>query len=178
MPAKYLVAVFALLTVVGCRRNDRVKVETEEGAPRMATMLAMSDKRAPSQLLEGWYGLEDNSWRWTAAHFNVLLRPPAGASRNGAVLKLQLNIPQPLLDRVKNTSLTATVKGSPLPRETYSQSGSFTFSREVPPELLKDDSVKVEFALDNFLAAGSAETRELGIVVTAVGFEPSNAAKR
>ena len=140
----------------------------------MATMLAMSDKRAPSQLLEGWYSLEDNSWRWTAAHFGVLLRPPAGASRNGAELKLQLNIPQPLLDRVKKTSLTASINGNALPAETYSQSGSFTFSREVPPQLLKDDSVKVEFALDNFLPAGSAETRELGIVVTAVGFEPAN----
>jgi hypothetical protein len=175
---KYVFAACAIVFLSSCRKTDRVKIETEEEAPRLVTMLAMSDKRAPSQLLEGWYSLEDNSWRWTASHFSVLLRPPAGAALDGAVLKLQLSIPQALLDRVKSTSLTATVNGKAFPPEKYSQAGSFTFAREIPAELLKDESVKVDFALDKFLAAGVAETRELGVIATAVGFESSSAPKQ
>jgi hypothetical protein len=174
----FVVAAVALFSMTACKKTDRVKIETDEEAPRMATMLAMSDKRAPSQLLNGWYSLEDNAWRWTAGHFAVLLRPPAGSSRYGAILKLELNIPQPLLDRVKSTTLNASIKGVFLGPETYSKSGTFTYSRDVDSKLLADDSVKVEFSLDKFLPAGAAETRELGLVVTAVGFEPARTTKQ
>lgn len=170
----FLGTAIALTALTACKRTDRVRLDTEEEGPQMATMLAMSDKRAPSQLLEGWYNLEDNSWRWTASHFNVLLRPPLGSARNGAVLKLLLNIPQPLIERVGSTTLSATINGTPLGPETYSQTGSFTYSREIPGKILMEPSVKVEFTLDKYLPSGTAEGRELGLVVTAVGFESLN----
>ncbi len=170
------IAVFSLLLLAaGCSR-DRVRVETDEGAPRLASMLAMSDPKAPTQLLDGWYGLEDKAWRWTAGHFAVLLRPPTASAQNGATLKLQLSIPQALIDRVKTTTITATIKGTALPPETYTQTGAFTFARDVPASLLGEDSVKVVFSMDKFIAAGTVENRELGLIVTAVGFEPKTAA--
>jgi hypothetical protein len=174
---KQLLPLLLLATLPACKDRSRVHVETDEGAPRMATMVAMSNKQAAAQLVDGFYNLEDNSWRWTAGHFSVVLRPPAGAAQNGAVLKVQLNVPQAVLDRVKATALTATIKGTAFAPESYTQSGSFTFSRDVPAKLLGDEPVKVDFALDKFLAAGSVEGRELGIVVTAIGFEPAAAPK-
>jgi hypothetical protein len=147
-------------------------VETDEGPPRLAVMISMSDAKSSPQLLDGFYGLEDNSWRWTAGHFSVLLRPPASAVDNGAVLKVQLSVPKPLIDHVKTTALTATIQGTALSPESFTLPGSFTFIRDVPAKLFDGEPVKVEFALDRFLTPGAADSRELGLVVTSVGFEP------
>jgi hypothetical protein len=174
------IAVFSviLLALTGCKNEDRLHVETNEGAPRLASMLAMSDPKAPTQLLDGWYGLEDKAWRWTSGHFAVLLRPPTGSAQSGATLKLQFSIPQALIDRVKTTSITATIKGTPLPPETYTQAGSFTFTRDVAAGLLAEETVKVLFSLDKFIPAHTVENRELGLIVTAVGLEPKTAAAK
>jgi hypothetical protein len=163
-----------------CHNRDRVHVETDEGPPRMATMLAMSNERASAQLLEGFYNLEDHSWRWTAGHFSVLLRPPLYASDNGATLKVHLSVPKPVIDHVKTLSLTASVAGNQLTPETFTQPGEFTFVRDVPATLfpadaLDEDTIRVDFSLDRFLAPGTLDPRELGIVVTSIGFEPRKA---
>lgn len=132
----------------------------------------MADEKVSPQLLEGFYGLEDKSWRWTAGHFSALLSTPPRASQDGAVLKVQLSIPKPLIDRVKTTTLTAEVAGTRLSPESFTQPGSFVFVRDVPAKLLSEDSLRVDFSLDRFLPAGSIDGRELGLVVTSIGFEP------
>lgn len=161
-----------LLLLGGCHSKDRVHVETDEGPPRMAAMLTMADEKSSPQLLEGFYGLEDKQWRWTAGHFSVLLSTPPLGSRDGAVLKVQLSIPKPLIDRVKTTTLTAEIAGTKLSPESFTQAGSFVFVRDIPAKLLQDDSVRVDFSLDRFLPSGTVDGRELGLVVTSVGFEP------
>ncbi len=166
------IALLALLAVVcGCKNKDRVRVMTEEEAPRMATMLTMSDPRAPTQLLLGFYSLETGGWRWTAGKFTVILRPPRDAAQMGAVVKLKFSLPQAVLDRVKSTTLTGAVGASALAPETYDKAGDYEYVREVPASALTSESVKVDFALSKFLAAGAVEGRELGVIATAVGFE-------
>jgi hypothetical protein len=155
----------------GCTNKDKVRVLTEEEAPKMATMLTMADPRAPTQLLLGFYSLETGGWRWTAGHFTVILRPPRDAGQVGAMLKLKLSIPQAVLDQVKSTTLSAAVGGAALAPETYTKPGDYEYVREVPASALSSDTVKVDFALSKFLAAGVVEGRELGVIATAVGFE-------
>lgn len=135
-------------------------------------MINLADEKTSPQLLEGFYGLEDGTWRWTAARFSVLLSPPPGSAKNGALLKVRLTIPQPLIDHEKTVALTASIQGDKLSPESFTQAGEFNFIREVPPSLLDHDSVTVDFSLDRFLAAGTVDGRELGLIVTAVGFEP------
>jgi hypothetical protein len=167
-----LLGAVAFVFLCACHSKDRIHVETDEGPPRMAAMLTMADEKTAPQLLEGFYGLEDKSWRWTAGHFSVLLGTPPRASQDGAVLKVQLSIPKPLIDRVKTTSLTAEIGGARLSPESFTQPGAFTFVRDVPAKALEEDSVRVDFSLDRFLPAGTVDGRELGLVVTSVGFEP------
>lgn len=162
----------AFLLGGGCRSKDRVHVETDEGPPRMAAMVTMSDEKLAPQLLEGFYGLEDKSWRWTAGHFGVVLSTPPLAAQNGAVLRVSLSIPKPLIDHVKTTTLTAEIGGTSLSPESFTQPGAFVFVRDVPAKLLTEDSVRVDFSLDRYLAAGTVDGRELGLVITAIGFEP------
>lgn len=161
----------AVLSLAGCKGRDRVRVQTDEEAPKMATMLTMSDPRAAAQLVSGFYNLEQNAWRWTAGHFSVILRPPRNADQIGAILTVKLSVPQPVIEKVKTVTLSAAIHGNILAPETYTTPGEHTYTRDVPAAALHGDSAKVDFSLDRYLPAGAAESRELGLIVTTVGFE-------
>ena len=167
-----LVAAF-LCAGLACKRRNRVRLEqTEEESPQLASLVHLGDPRNASQLVSGFYEIEDHSWRWTAGKFSVLLRPPRTAARKGAALELKFSIPEAVLSKLKAVSLAATVNGTPLTPETYTQPGSFTYSRDVAASLLAGESVKVDFSLDKTLPPTATDQRELGVVASTVGFSP------
>lgn len=167
-------AAFALmmaLSFAACHRDRRVRVQTDEEPPRLAMMLSVADPRAATQLVNGFYSLENNSWRWTAGKFTVVLRPPRGADTKGAVLKFKFNLPDVVLNKVKTLAISATVNGTALSPESYTQPGEFTYTRDVPAKAFTGDAAKVEFTLDKFLPPSTSDLRELGVIATMVGFE-------
>ena len=83
--------------------------------------------------------------------FSVALRPPRNAALNGAVLHFKFVLPEAVLSKVKTVSLSASVNGTALSPETYTQAGEFDYSRDVDAKLLAGDAVNVEFTLDKFL---------------------------
>jgi len=157
-------------TPLACKRHKRVQTTEEEGAP-LASIVHVADPQAASQLLSGFYGVEQNSWRWTAGKFSVVLHPPRTGASKGATLQLKFTVPEVLITKLQAISLSAAVNGMPLSPESYTQPGQFTFSRDVPANLLGSDSVKVDFSLDKTLPPTATDQRELGVVVTTVGFE-------
>jgi len=166
-----LLAALALVPV-GCKQAKKVQVQqTVEESTRMASVVHMGDPKVESQLVSGFYGIEGNAWRWTARQFTVALRPPFGASQRGASLQLSLTVPQVVIDKFKTLALTASVDGSPLPPETYTQAGPYIYKRDVPANLLAGDSVKVDFQLDKAMPPSGGDLRELGIVVNSVSLE-------
>jgi hypothetical protein len=170
-----LAALAACLALAGCRakHKETVKVQaTEEEAPALASTVHVADPRVASQLISGFYGIEGDSWRWTAGKFAVLLRPPRTAGKTGAVLQLKFALPEPVIGKLKTVSLSATINGTTFPPQAYTQSGEFTYARDVPPNLLGGEAVKVDFALDKALPPSGSDQRELGLVVSAVGFDP------
>jgi hypothetical protein len=170
VPAAVLAA--SLCLAAGCKRQDAVKLQqTEEEPARLASIVHVADPRVSAQLLSGFHEIEQNSWRWTAGKFAVLLRTPRYAAERGAVLQLKFSVPDAIIDRLKTISLNAAVNESELSPETYTQAGEFTYSRDVPAKLLSGDSVKVEFFLDKSLPPGAGDLRELGVVVTSAGLE-------
>jgi hypothetical protein len=156
----------------GCRRHRRVTVQTVEEAPMLASVVATADPHAVKQLAGGFYGVEQNSWRWTAGKFSVLLRPPRTAAKNGAILQLKFAIPDVAISKLKGVSLSAYVNGTALSPETYSQAGQFIYSRDVPANLLVGDVVRVDFSLDKTFPPSATDRRELGVVASTVGFQP------
>jgi len=167
-----LVSVLAFAPL-GCKNKAPVRVqETEEEAPRMASTVHMGDPRVETQLINGFYGIEQNSWRWTARQFSLVLRPPFGATEKGATLQVRLSVPDPVIAKLKTVSLSASVNGHQLPPETYTQAGEYTYTRDVPAGSLSGDSVKVEFQLDKAMPPSGADMRELGVVVSSIGLEP------
>ena len=169
-----LAAAAAALVLCGgaCKRRDNIRVaQTEEETPQLATMVHVADPSTTTQLVSGFYGVEQNAWRWTAGHFSVVLRPPHSAAQKGATLQLKLTIPEPVIQRLKTMSLSASIAGTTLPAESYTHAGEYTYTRDVPPALLAADAVHVDFALDKAIPPSDSDRRELGLVVSAVGFE-------
>jgi hypothetical protein len=165
-------AALLCLAPAGCRSRRKVNVQqTEEEAPSLASMVHVADPKVSAQLVNGFYGVEQNAWRWTAGKFSVLLRPPRGAAQKGATLQLKFAVPDPIIAKLKAISLAASIGGKPLSPETYTQPGEFTYSRDVAADLLTGEAVKVDFALDKTLPPANGDQRELGVVVSVVGFE-------
>jgi hypothetical protein len=152
------------LAPLGCGRKAE--------APHMLAIVQMGDPQAQTQLVSGFYTIEAGAWRWTKQNFSVLLGPPAGAAQKGAWLRVRLTAPDSLIAQVGTVSLSASIGGRPLPPETYSAAGTYTYERDVPAELLRGPSARVDFALDKVMPPAGAELRDLGIVALSAGLEP------
>jgi hypothetical protein len=167
-----LLTAAVLVAGVGCKRRSRAKLQvTEEETPQLASTVHVADPRSSAQLVSGFYDIEQNAWRWTAAKFSVVLRVPRGAAQKGAVLHLKFSIPDLVIEKLKSVGIGAMIEGTALKAQTYKQAGEFSYDPEVPPNLLARDTVKVDFVLDKALAPGTVEQRELGVIVTSIGFE-------
>ena len=151
---------------LGCKRKEAGKE-----APAMASTVHMGDPRTATQLISGFYGIEQSAWRWTGRRFSVVLRPPSGASQKGATLQVRLTVPPVIVEKLKTISLSATIGGSALPPETYTQVGNYTYTREVAPALLAGASVRVDFEVDKSMPPAGADARDLGLVVLSAGLE-------
>ena len=152
---------------LGCTR----KQQAVKGSAPMASTVHMGDPQVEAQLIGGFYGIEQSAWRWTGRRFSVVLRPPSGASQKGATLQVRLTVPPVIVEKLKTISLSATIGGSALPPETYTQVGDYTYTREVAPALLSGGSVRVDFELDKSMPPAGADARDLGLVVLSAGLE-------
>jgi hypothetical protein len=162
------------LAPLGCKSEPKAtKVVAAEGeAPALASTVRASEASQEPQLLDGFYSVEANSWRWTAKQFRVVLRPPIGSAQNGATLDMSLTVPQVAIDHAKSLTLSASVEGTPLPPETYTKSGQYEFKRDVPASALSEQAVRIQFSLDKAIPPSGADRRELGVIVTSVGLQP------
>lgn len=167
------------LFVPACRgKHGTEPVQNEEPAPAptvaakppVASVLAMNDPQAATQLITGFYAVEQNSWRWTAGRFSAVLAAPPGAERTGGTLSFGFTIPDAIFSRLGPLTLTAAAGGTVLRSETYKAAGKYTFHADIPAALLATGSVKVDFALDKSVPPGTAgDQRELGIIASSLG---------
>lgn len=165
-----LVVLAVLAAESGCKARRRVRAETvEEESGPLASMVRMNDPKTAVQLVRGFYSVEQGAWRWTKGQFTVTLHPPAGSAQSGARLEMKITIPEAVMDKVKETTLSATVSGQVLEPEKISKSGELLYQRDVPASVLGGDAATFDFQFDKFLAAGQIEERELAAIVSSVG---------
>ncbi|MGA2601005.1 MAG: hypothetical protein ABSH09_28910, partial [Bryobacteraceae bacterium] len=139
------------------------------GTPRaIGSAIEMANPATANQLLSGFYDLENNAWRWTARKFSVALETPPDAAQKGATLLLHFYIPDAQSKRLGPIALGAEINDAPLPPQTYTGPGRFTYSREVPSSVLQEQMIAVSFSLDKATPPSGAEARDLGVVVTSV----------
>jgi hypothetical protein len=136
----------------------------------LASSLSISDPASRSQLLSGFHELED-TWRWTRKDFSVELGRPGTAAQKGARVNLVFAIPDLVIQKLKSITLYAVINEVKLPSETYRKPGDYTYSGDLPPAVFTAKKVKVDFHLDKALPPTATDGRELGIIVSAIGFE-------
>ena len=167
--AAFLAAAFS-----ACQSKTVKVAQSEEQGPPLSSAVHTGDPKSETQLLSGFYAVEQGSWRWTGQRFAVLLRPPGGSGQKGATLNVQLAVPQVTIDKLKTITLSATAggaNGASLPPETYSQAGSFTFTRDVPAAQLAGDSVRIDFQCDKAIPPSGTDQRDLALIVSSVSLD-------
>jgi hypothetical protein len=164
--------VTALTLTCGCRREEKIKLEpTDETNPTLGSSVHAADPKAAVQLVKGFHGIEQNSWRWTLGRFAVTLKPPVGASERGGTLTMKFSLPDAVLAKTKTMTISASAQNTPLGKQTYKSPGEYTFTADVPASVLKGEATTFEFTLDQFLPAGTVDARELGIVFVSAALE-------
>jgi hypothetical protein len=168
-----LLAICCLLVFpVSCKKKrKREPVNTADAGGMLATMVNVADPAAAVQLVKGFYPVENDAWRWTSGSFSATLHPPKAAAQKGARLVLKFAIPDLVLAKLHSMTMTARVNGLDLPPEEYTQPGQHSYERDVPPSAMSGDAINVDFKLDKSLPPSATDQRELGVIVSAVGFE-------
>ena len=169
----------AALLFVACPKNEpelnpptgqETATPTQPPAELLSTV-HMADPRGAVQLLAGFYDVEQGTWRWTKKAFSVALKPPPPLPDETVTLELRFTVPEVSIRQLQTLTLSATVNGVPVGAETFDKPGDYTFTKPVPAEALDQKIAKVEFRLDNAIAAGEIETRELWLVATSVALK-------
>jgi hypothetical protein len=169
-----LVAFAIALLPAGCNRKQKARQQVhvvEEDKTALATVVHVADPRASSQLIAGFFDIEQGSWRWTGKKFSVVLAIPENVAQKKISLVFKMAVPEAVIRQLKSVTLTATVNGVALAPETYRRPGEYVFTREVDAKALGGASAQIEFNLDKALAAGANDSRELGLVATSIGFD-------
>jgi hypothetical protein len=154
-----------LLSGVGCKRRHRSSSQTQMP---VSTVFA-GDPNVAAYFSKGFYQIEENAWRWTAKDFSVDLAPPLRAEQKGAQLVVKLAIADPVIQKLGSVQLSAEIQGYKLDPQTYTKSGQYTYTRDVPPDKLQGPAVQIDFSVDHTLAPAGNDIRELGIIVSQVG---------
>jgi len=167
-----LAATAALLAGnLGCSKKDAS--QQEESLPLLSA-IAVGQQRAERQLLDGFWMVENNAWRWTKHTFSVRLMAPPGAAEKGATLDFRFTLPDSVIEHRKSVTLSASVGNVPLPPETYTASGDYSYKPAVPASAFKTgEPVKVVFSVDKYLAAGEVDARELALVTHSFALLPN-----
>jgi hypothetical protein len=140
---------------------DRVRaVEVAERHPTLA-YLPMNAPQAADQIVSGIFSLEDNRFRWMSRSAVVALKSPPAALPLRATFTIP---PQAHARRV-----TLLLDGREVASQTYPAPGTYTL--ESPPVRPAGAAAMVEIAIDQTFFA-PPDSRELGIVLTGVGFAP------
>ena len=102
--------------------------------------------------------------------FAVSLAPPANAAQNGATLVLNFALPDAVAGKLLGVLVTPTVAGQRVPPCKVTKAGEQACQFDVPASALKADAVVVEFELDKAVEPGDGDSRQLGLVVSRIGF--------
>lgn len=161
----FATAALVLAATAACNRQPP-KVETiEDEKPQLASVISAGDPAHAVQFVQGFYDIEQGSWRWTRSKFSLTLAAPGGAAEKGATLELKFSLPEPVVKKVGPVTLSASIDGNALPPEKFDKEGEQVYRRDIPANLFRGPAANLEFSLDKFLAAGAVEERELGIIL-------------
>jgi hypothetical protein len=138
---------------------DRLRADLVMERHPTREYLPMNAPEAAEQIVSGIYQLEGGAYRWMGASATVVVKAPQTA----ALLAVNFTIPAPARAR----RVTLLMDGTPVATEGYPGPG--TYKLETKPIRPAGNTAEVEIRVDRTFSA-PPDTRELGIVLSAVGF--------
>jgi hypothetical protein len=142
-----------------------------QGAPdsqAMAPFVKTGDLRNKPQLISGWYSVEDGAWRWMMKRSEVVLRTLEDPRLTFA---MQLYFPPGYMQHAGGpVTVSVRMNGKPLTTQSYAAPGSYRLEAMVPPGLASFPTSTVNIRLNRTLPPSGGEQRDLGAIVTELGF--------
>ncbi len=163
-----------LLLLGSCRpRRDLSQYVQEDPKSNLVSRLRVADPKYASQILEGFFQVEEGGWRWVTNKFKVELRPPFASQKLGARLELKANLPDVVFSRTGPITLSAKLNQTVLPSQTFKSTGEVLYAVDVPPAAMAADQIVVEFSTDKFLPPNTFpnDGRQLAFIVTAISLD-------
>jgi hypothetical protein len=157
-----LILLPALFVSGGCKRRHKKTGE-------IASTIFAGDPNVASHFTDGFYNTEAGAWRWTNKEFAVTLNPPLHSAERGARLVMHLAVPDAVIQNSQFVELSSSIEGLKLEPQVFAKAGSYTYERDVPPDKLQRQEVRINFAVDHTLPPTGADIRTLGIIVSEVG---------
>jgi tRNA (mo5U34)-methyltransferase len=121
----------------------------------------LESRRCPRysvKLIEGWYPLERNSFRWTGRCFSILINRPHLMKFSTLLFNFHLLTRGPVI-------LSAAVDGMSMPPATFATEGEQTYEIKLPLEAVTATAIRVDFAVDRCLPSRPFDERELALLV-------------
>jgi hypothetical protein len=158
------------------RRTAQPEMISNEDATQIQPVVrtpsfTMHDMDVTGQLVSGFYQVESNKWRWTAGDFSIVLATPPRAATHGANLVFAFYIPDAILRRTGPLTLFVYIDQTEAGRTTYKTAGAQRFSAIIPPQLLRQSPVAIDFHLDRSVPKGVLDSRELGFIAESISLE-------
>ncbi len=120
--------------------------------------------KAASQLLFGFYDVEQHSYRWTGRSFAVALAPPPNPKGGAVLLHARLFIADSEIKKLGVMSLAASVPGHLLKSKKITQGGIEEYAVSIPRNALCTNLLPVYFSFDRSLPPSPSDARDLGAV--------------
>ena len=154
----------ALIASLACACSSR---RTEPNS----RFLVVGAPRSSYRLLSGFYGAEQNRWRWTGRTFAVSLSGGEDLAEESRRLVLHFAIPHEAARQLLPLEISAAIDGLELRPELFRNDGRQAFTRVIPGDVLARKEVAVSFSLNRWIPPTPSDRRELGIIVESIGFE-------
>ena len=149
-------------------RPPATGVPVRSGEQPGLSYLNLADIRSKAQLPAGWYGIEDGGWRWMSKQAEAVLRVPA---EGAPVFEMQIFFPPDFIERAGGPiTLSVLLDGHPFARETYRQPGGYRLAKAAPGDLPAGAVTHVALQVDRTAPPSKSDRRELGMVVSRLGF--------
>lgn len=154
------------ISLAGTSERYRLyRVEPGETQRAYAGVADLAAGAATPLRLEGFYELENGTFRWTKRNFAVTFAKRDSSGGGVSRLILKVYVPDSTIQKLGPIRLTARLGDHVLVPATYRAVGTYTFERELQTEWLSANASRFEFSLDKSLPPTPADRRELGIIV-------------
>lgn len=131
--------------------------------PARLSRLVFSDPATETQVLEGFYPVEGDGWRWCAKRCSALL---AARGSGPHLLTAEVHMPEIITSRFREQRLTLFADGSVVGHQVFKKAGNYSVAIPIQIELPGGKSREIRVTLEvAHTVRASGDIRDLGVII-------------